>query len=77
MSDDMMTYAERIRVIERSIADIEGSDDVECALALHAKAEAHLRECEAIIERAKGQLTTESADGTAMDGDSAAGRSVP
>lgn len=62
-----VTYSERLRAIDQCIAEIERTDDVERAMTLHAEAEAHLRACEATIERAKGQLIAETADGAPID----------
>lgn len=51
-----MSYATRIKTIERLIAEIERSDDVENAMKLHAEVEEHLKICKTTIEQAHGEL---------------------
>ena len=51
-----MSYGARIKEVERLVLEIERSEDVERALALHETVTQHLEACRAVIERAQGRL---------------------
>lgn len=51
-----MSYATRIKEVERLVHEIERSDDVERALELHQRVTQHLEACRVVIERAQGRL---------------------
>ena len=56
MSNNVMTYAARIKMIERLIGEIEHSDDIDEAMRMHDEAQEHLRLCDENIVRAQGKL---------------------
>lgn len=50
-----MTYASRIDTVNRLIGSLQTCEDVEEAIKMYEEAEAHLKECEQIIQSAKGR----------------------
>ena len=51
-----MSYAARVKEVERLVIEIERSDDVERGLELYDTVQAHLHACRAVLDRAQGRL---------------------